>query len=721
MIEYNTDDQSEIGSGGDFSVKVIGVGGAGANVLDRMALEGSEEAELLTLNTDLRALSTSVSSNKIQLGATLLKGMGAGGDPELGKQAALEAVDEIRNAVRGYKMVFVSAGLGGGTGSGAAPEVCRIAKEEGVFLVVFCTLPFTFEGKRRMDQALEALDTISGYANAVITFDNDRMGELIVPKDGVTEAFAAADKIISQSVRATMNVVADPGIIRIGMDDLLSALDAEDSRCLFGYGVAKGDSRAHEAIEQALKCPLLDKGKLLENARNVMVQVSGGDSMTLFEVELVMQEVSKHIGDKTQILFGTGTDKRLGSALSVTVISSLNGPRRGHGGDDDGGSPPPARISSVPSSVATAAAAAQTAPQSPLAEAVSAAEAVEKKPELAPAAPPVSRSAGAPEETSEPEAEVASEVESEPEPVAAAPEPDPVDPDPEPVAPEPPVVAAEPEPEPEPVAAATEPEPVPVAPAPPVVDSPVAPPEIEPEPEPAPPVLEDESPVEPEEEHFEEEDVVAEEEAPSVLNPQIQSQSRTVVDPEIQRRPVVQAPMQLVTNPIAQAFGAGEPEQEEELEQVVSPPAKKQVVPPPRRAPRPLTPFASDDESLIEVDSPETDSVVANLDNSQKIRLTRIVPGETGTQRVSAKADDTGGQPVQPEKKRIVRKKVAAKSAAPTPPAEQEATPPVVESAGSQEMLPLDPGSKGRFEKTDPTIVDGEDLDVPTFLRKRKK
>ena len=538
------------------------------------------------------------------------------------------------------------------------PEVCRIAKEEGVFLVVFCTLPFTFEGKRRMDQALEALDTISGYANAVITFDNDRMGELIVPKDGVTEAFAAADKIISQSVRATMNVVADPGIIRIGMDDLLSALDAEDSRCLFGYGVAKGDSRAHEAIEQALKCPLLDKGKLLENARNVMVQVSGGDSMTLFEVELVMQEVSKHIGDKTQILFGTGTDKRLGSALSVTVISSLNGTLAGGARrvDDDGGFRLLRReFLRFRHQFATAAAAAQTAPQSPLAEAVSAAEAVEKKPELAPAAPPVSRECRCTGgKTSEPEAEVASEVESEPEPVAAAPEPDPVDPDPEPVAPEPPVVAAEPEPEPEPVAAATEPEPVPVAPALPVVEAPVAPPEIEPEPEPAPPVLEDESPVEPEEEHFEEEDVVAEEEAPSVLNPQIQSQSRTVVDPEIQRRPVVQAPMQLVTNPIAQAFGAGEPEQEEELEQVVSPPAKKQVVPPPRRAPRPLTPFASDDESLIEVDSPETDSVVANLDNSQKIRLTRIVPGETGTQRVSAKADDTGGQPVQPEKKRIV-------------------------------------------------------------------
>jgi cell division protein FtsZ len=230
MIEYNQAEQSELANLSGFGVKVIGVGGAGANVLDRMALEGSDDAELLTLTTDVRALSTSVSSEKIQLGATLLKGMGTGGDPSLGKQAAIEAVDEIREAVRSSRMVFVCVGLGGGTGSGAAPEVCRIAREEGVFLVVFATMPFSFEGERRTGQAKTALEQIGRYANAVVTFDNDRMGELIVPKDGVAQAFAAADKIISQSIRATMNVVFRPGIIRIGMDDLLSAIDSDDSR-----------------------------------------------------------------------------------------------------------------------------------------------------------------------------------------------------------------------------------------------------------------------------------------------------------------------------------------------------------------------------------------------------------------------------------------------------------------------------------------------------------
>ena len=329
MIEYDQADSGEIPAEASAGVKVIGVGGAGANVLDRMALEGSDDARLLTLNTDVRALTTSVSSDKIQLGSTLLKGMGTGGDPSLGRQAALEAVDEIREAVRGNGMLFLCVGLGGGTGSGAAPEVCRIAREEGVFLVVFATMPFTFEGERRMEQAMDALNTIARYANAVITFDNDRMGELIVPRDGVAQAFAAADKIISQSIRATMNVVFRPGIIRIGMDDLLSALDSEDSRCLFGYGLAKGDNRSLEAVEQALKCPLLDRGKLLDEASAVLVQVAGGESMTLYEVQLVMEEIKKHVGADTQILFGTGTDPRLSTSLSVTIISSIAGPDAG--------------------------------------------------------------------------------------------------------------------------------------------------------------------------------------------------------------------------------------------------------------------------------------------------------------------------------------------------------------------------------------------------------
>ena len=324
MLDYDQSEQAEMPEASGFSVKIIGVGGAGANVLDRMALEGTEDADMLTLNTDVRALSTSVSNNKIQLGKEMLKGMGAGGDPELGRQAAMEVESQIREAIKGHAMVFVCAGLGGGTGSGAAPEVCRIAKEEGVFLVAFTTLPFDFEGARRMQQAKDALARINDHANAVVTFENDRMGNLIVPKDGIQSAFAAADKTISESVRATTNIVTQPGIIRIGMDDLLSALRNRDSRCLFGHGQAKGDNRASEALAQALKSPLLDKGKLLDQTRNVLVHVAGGDDLNFFEVQSLMKELSKHVSENTQLMFGVGTDKKLGASLTVTIISSLS-------------------------------------------------------------------------------------------------------------------------------------------------------------------------------------------------------------------------------------------------------------------------------------------------------------------------------------------------------------------------------------------------------------
>ncbi|MEM7599792.1 MAG: cell division protein FtsZ [Verrucomicrobiota bacterium] len=438
MIEFDKETQSGSLDFSEFGVKVLGVGGAGSNVLDRMALEGSDDAELLALNTDVRALTTSVSSNKVQLGATLLKGMGTGGDPSLGRQAALEAVDEIRESVRGNNMVFVCVGLGGGTGSGAAPEVCRIAREEGVFLVVFATLPFTFEGERRMEQAHDALDVIARYANAVITFENDRMGELIVPKDGVAQAFAAADKVISQSIRATMNVVFRPGIIRIGMDDLLATLQTKQSRCLFGYGNAKGENRAQDAVSQALKCPLLDKGKLLSEAQSILVHVAGGEDTTLLEVQAVMEAIGEHVGPETQILFGTGADKRLGSNLAVTIFSSVGGTREAAGAEDSASDETP----SLDDPVVSLGMAGLGVPDP--AEPVAVTETPVKAPDPEP----------------------------EPEPVQAQPEVETPEPEPEPV-------AEEPKPEPPSEAPAYNPEPVPDLSA---LKAPVnAPPKLEPE------------------------------------------------------------------------------------------------------------------------------------------------------------------------------------------------------------------------------------------------
>ncbi|MGK0188294.1 MAG: cell division protein FtsZ, partial [Verrucomicrobiales bacterium] len=327
MIEFNEREQEpgEEGDGG-LSVAVVGIGGAGANVLDRIALEGMTEAELVCMNTDIRALTNSVAATKVQLGKNLTQGLGAGGDPDLGEDAAKSSEEDIRNAVRGKDIVFVCGGLGGGTGSGAAPFISGIARSEGAFVVAFTTMPFSFEGRRRLAQAQNSLNHLRKTANALITFDNDRMGSLVLPKQGIQEAFAEADKIISQSVRAVIQLVTKPGLISIGMDDLITALDNDDSRCLFGFGQATGENRAQEALSKALKSPLLDKGEMLEEAQNVLVHVCGGDSMTLFEVELLMKSLEKEVSEKAQILFGVGSDPKLGDKLSVTVISSMGKP-----------------------------------------------------------------------------------------------------------------------------------------------------------------------------------------------------------------------------------------------------------------------------------------------------------------------------------------------------------------------------------------------------------
>jgi cell division protein FtsZ len=249
--------------------------------------------------------------------------LGAGGDPELGYEAAVESADEIREALTEARMVFMCVGLGGGTGSGAAPYVAQLAREAGALVVAFATLPFSFEGKRRGAQAREALARLNEIANAVICFENDQMGDIIAPKAGIHQAFAMADITISQSVRSIVNLIQRPGLIRIGFDDLLAALRSPNGRCLFGFGESDSDNRAHDALAQALKNPLMDRGRMLADAASVLVQVAGGPSMTLSEVEILMQELGRHIHEQTQILFGTAVDGRMGNRLSVTIISSF--------------------------------------------------------------------------------------------------------------------------------------------------------------------------------------------------------------------------------------------------------------------------------------------------------------------------------------------------------------------------------------------------------------
>lgn len=325
MIQLNRNYNLPEKADDDIPIKVVGVGGAGTNVLDRIVLDGLDKADLIAINTDVQSLASSVAATKVQLGRTVTRGLGAGGDPEVGYNAAYESADEIRGALRDARMIFVCTGLGGGTGSGAAPAVAQVARENGSLVLGFATLPFGFEGKRRLAQAKEALAKLRQDCDAVICFENDRLGDMVAPKAGIHQAFAAADQMISQSVRSIVSLIQRPGLIRIGFDDLLTALKSASGRCLFGFGESESDNRAHDALAQALKNPLMDRGRMLAEASHVLVQVSGGPGMTLTEVEILMQDLNKHINDETHIIFGTTVDSRMGNRLSVTLISSLAG------------------------------------------------------------------------------------------------------------------------------------------------------------------------------------------------------------------------------------------------------------------------------------------------------------------------------------------------------------------------------------------------------------
>ncbi len=304
-------------------VRIVGIGGAGVSSLEKLLGEGTAAADIVAMNTDVQSLSASAAGQKLQIGRRVTRGLGAGGDPELGLAAAEEAADEIRALLRGAGMVFISAGLGGGTGSGAAPLVARIARELEAYVVVFATLPFQFEGRRRMTQALESLSVLRREAHAVVVFENDRMGERMNPDAGISQVFANADITLSQAMYAVANMTNREGLIQLGLDELFKAINRPDSRCLFGYGHSNSASRALDALENALQNPLMNRGALIENCRDLVVQVTGGDDMTLVEVQELMDSLGRLIGDDTQILFGLGAERDMENYVSVLLLGSV--------------------------------------------------------------------------------------------------------------------------------------------------------------------------------------------------------------------------------------------------------------------------------------------------------------------------------------------------------------------------------------------------------------
>jgi cell division protein FtsZ len=324
MVQLNRQYDRENNSGEPIRVKVVGIGGAGSNILDRVMLDGIDDADLVAINTDVQSLTASVAAHKVQLGRNLTRGLGAGGDPELGYAAAEEATDEIRSVLQGGTVIFLSVGLGGGTGSGAAPLVAQIAKEENALVLAFAALPFSFEGRRRCAQAQESLTRLRAIADAVVCFENDRMAEITLPRMGIHEAFTAADLTISQSIRSVAGLLQRPGLLHIGFDDVCAVLRNGDARALFGYGDAEGENRAHDALAKALKNPLMNRGALLEEAFHAIIHIRGGANVTLGEVQIIMEELNRHINDQTQLFMGIAIEARMGNRLSVSILSSLS-------------------------------------------------------------------------------------------------------------------------------------------------------------------------------------------------------------------------------------------------------------------------------------------------------------------------------------------------------------------------------------------------------------
>ena len=631
MIPYERTRQQTIPNS---AVKIIGVGGAGANMLDRIALDGMEGAELLACNTDVRTLTSSVAPEKIQIGRNLTKGLGAGGDPDLGRQAAGEAELELRDALRDRKIIFICVGLGGGTGSGAAPLVARLAREGGAFTVVFATTPFNFEGRRRREQAENALKELSVLANALITFDNTRMGELVLAKQGVHEAFSAADRMISESIRAVTRIVMRPGLVNIGLDDLMAALSSPKSRCLFGSGIAQGENRAQQALKNALVSPLLDRGSLLHHTETVLVHVCGGEDMTLYELELLMRGLSKHVPDTAQILFGTSVDPAMGESLSVTLVSSLPEDRLLAGLSSEGEGAPSSHAEMDPDSD----------------------DAVGQVDETEEAAP---ESAGSEaREPDVPAAEAAPMAKAVPPPLAQAETPL----DPEPIA------EIEPTPEPEPA-----PEP-----------------ELAPEPEPT---------AEPE---------------PAAEAEGVSEPERSVPEPESMPEPIS------TPEPVS---GGKKPRKGRK------PRVKVKKMKPPGKDEVPVGGLSDDTPVKLPAISPST---VPTLTTRVKLPTKRSGASPLDDVFDTAKGTDLDSAAtkltqvadfVEADNESEV---VSFESVEPSEglvPIQIEALEEIQASAKKkrpQGELLLDGGPKGKFEGEDPNLIEGEDLDIPPFLRNKK-
>lgn len=313
MLEFDVDMEQFA------QIKVIGVGGGGNNAVNRMIESQLKGVQFIAVNTDKQALFTSKAEYRIQIGEKLTKGLGAGANPEIGKKAAEESRDDIYQALQGADMVFVTAGMGGGTGTGAAPIVAQIAKEMGILTVGVVTKPFTFEGKRRMLHAEQGIADLKDKVDTLVTIPNDRLLQVVEKKTSIMEAFKIADDVLKQGVQGISDLIAVPGLVNLDFADVKTIM-FEQGLAHMGVGRASGEHRATEAAKQAIQSPLLETS--IEGAKGVLLNITGGSNLGLFEVNEAAELVSQAADADANIIFGAVIDEELKDELRITVIAT---------------------------------------------------------------------------------------------------------------------------------------------------------------------------------------------------------------------------------------------------------------------------------------------------------------------------------------------------------------------------------------------------------------
>ncbi|MDJ1304891.1 MAG: cell division protein FtsZ [Candidatus Midichloria sp.] len=299
---------------------VFGAGGAGGNAVNNMVTANLEGVDFWVANTDAQALANALASNKIQLGIDSTKGLGAGSHPEVGRDAAEESIDEIRAAVSGCHMLFITAGMGGGTGTGAAPVIARVAKEEGALVVGVITKPFHFEGARRMKVAELGLEEISKYVDTLIIIPNQNLFRIVNEKTTFIDAFKMADNVLHSGVRSVTDLITMPGLINLDFADIRTVMH-EMGKAMMGTGEAEGEDRAIKAAEAAISNPLLDNSSM-KGAKGVLINITGGLDMTLFEVDEVANRIKEEVEPGANIIFGSAFSSELQEKLRVSVVAT---------------------------------------------------------------------------------------------------------------------------------------------------------------------------------------------------------------------------------------------------------------------------------------------------------------------------------------------------------------------------------------------------------------